>query len=361
MKKVYRFSLERKKTTVFLKKNYKEYLSELLLNKFSDNNFSGVIYFDKKLKTRANLLKVDLEKNGAKVLLIPAPSGEKSKDIDQCVLVLKKMFRFGIHRKSFFITLGGGSVGDSGGWIASQYQRGIAWINIPTTLLSLVDSAYGGKTALNFDDCKNIIGSIYQPEFIFIDLSFICTLSYRECYSALGEVFKYGFIFDYNFLIKVFEKKDKLLKRNETEWRKVILSCLSYKMDLVLKDEKDDSGIREQLNLGHTFAHGLEGGSNLKIPHGLAVVYGLLFSIHLSYLRGKISLFQRDEYLNFLSDYSFNDLKKNISKNKVWNSMKKDKKNKGQGVKVLGLARIGKVISIESVQKKEFDLIWRIL
>jgi len=215
-----------------------------------------------------------LKLSGLESEIFSFPCGEKNKTLKTAELIIEQLFKKKFHRDDCIIALGGGVVGDLSGFIASIYMRGVRLIQIPTTLLAMVDSSIGGKTGVDTFYGKNLIGTFYQPENIYIDVNFLKTLPKKEEKNGIAEVIKYGII-----------KKPKLLnmlikytKADDTNKGKTILkivkSCVKIKNSIVEKDEKEKN-IRKILNYGHTFGHIIEKLSGYKISHGEAVSIGM--------------------------------------------------------------------------------------
>lgn len=201
--------------------------------------------------------------------------GEQSKTLATVEDILNNMIDLGLTRRSKIIALGGGIVGDISGFCASIFMRGIPFIQIPTTLLSQVDSSVGGKTGVNMEKGKNMVGSFYQPETVIIDINTLKTLPHRELISGIGEIIKYGIIWDYDFLNNIDKNLDKILDIEEEIIKKIIKRCCEIKAEIVSQDEKEN-GIRKILNHGHTIGHGLETVSKYKkYTHGEAVLIGM--------------------------------------------------------------------------------------
>lgn len=219
---------------------------------------------------------------------IVLPSGEGSKKLKTVEEILEIMLDSGLTRKSRIIALGGGVVGDIAGFCASIYMRGIDFIQVPTTLLSQVDSSVGGKTGVNMPKGKNIVGSFYQPKAVVIDTKTLKTLSQRELISGIGEVIKYGVIYDYEFLRYINTNLPKIFEIDEKIMKKVIKRCCEIKAEIVSKDEKEE-GLRKILNYGHTIGHGLEAATNYKkYTHGEAVLIGMYYEALMSKKLGYI-------------------------------------------------------------------------
>ena len=217
------------------------------------------------------------------------PEGETSKSLAVAEKVFTRAIESGLDRKSVIIALGGGVVGDLGGFVAATFMRGINLIQIPTTLLAQVDSSVGGKTAVNHALGKNLIGAFHQPRAVFIDLKFLATLPEREIKSGLGEVVKYGVISDADFFAYLEDNAEKILRRDvETSAHIVKRSC-EIKAAVVSADERE-AGLRRILNFGHTLAHAVEEQTAYeKYRHGEAVAIGMLAAAMISCELGKTS------------------------------------------------------------------------
>lgn len=197
-------------------------------------------------------------------------SGEVSKSIETFAKLLQTMLENGFSRKDCVVAIGGGVVGDLSGFVASAYMRGIDFYNIPTTLLSQIDSSIGGKTAINFGGIKNIVGAFYQPEKVLVDPDLLKTLPERQISNGLAEAIKVALTSDEE-LFEIFENKN--IDENIDE---IIIRSLNIKKSVVEQDEKE-SGIRKILNFGHTIGHGIESSGNMaELYHGECVALGLI-------------------------------------------------------------------------------------
>lgn len=203
------------------------------------------------------------------------PAGEENKNISHWQAILQAMIEADLHRDSTVIAFGGGVIGDMAGFAASCYQRGISVIQVPTTLLAQVDSSVGGKTAVNFYQEKNVIGSFYQPDGVLIELDYLKTLPKREYLAGLAEVIKYALIGDSQFFNWLEEHAEPILALSAPHLTHLIQRCCQMKADIVSQDEKEN-GVRALLNLGHTFGHALEALTHYQTyRHGEAVAIGL--------------------------------------------------------------------------------------
>jgi len=214
------------------------------------------------------------------------PSGEGSKSLHHLSGILDFLLDSGVKRGTPVMVVGGGVTGDLGGFAASIALRGVPFVQFPTTLLAMVDSSVGGKTGINHRAGKNLIGSFYQPEAVYIDLQFLSTLPEREWISGMGEVLKYGAIRNPHLFQISEDLLGALTKPDSIDWLPIIRMCVTIKAEIVRADEKE-TGIRSWLNYGHTFAHAMEAASGYKgVLHGEAVYLGMIAATHLSNLLG---------------------------------------------------------------------------
>jgi len=238
------------------------------------NTTVAPLYFDR--------LRSTLEKAGISVISVILPDGEKYKDWNTLNLIFDALLGAHCERGTTLIALGGGVIGDMGGFAASCYQRGMPFIQIPTTLLSLVDSSVGGKTAINHPLGKNMIGAFYQPRLVLADISTLDTLPDRELKAGLAEVIKYGLIRDPEFFVWLEANIDKLLARDSDALAYAVHRSCANKAEVVAADERE-TGERALLNLGHTFGHAIETGIGYgEWLHGEAIAAGTLIAAELS-------------------------------------------------------------------------------
>ncbi len=229
-----------------------------------------------------DLLRSTLEKAGISVLPVVLPDGEKYKNWETLNLIFDALLGAHCERSTTLIALGGGVIGDMGGFAAACYQRGMPFIQVPTTLLSLVDSSVGGKTAINHPLGKNMIGAFYQPKLVLADIATLDTLPDRELKAGLAEVIKYGLIRDPEFFVWLEANIEKLLARNKEALAYTVHRSCANKAEVVAADERE-SGERALLNLGHTFGHAIETGVGYgEWLHGEAIAAGTLIAAELS-------------------------------------------------------------------------------
>ena len=227
-------------------------------------------------------LRSTLEKAGISVLSVILPDGEKYKTWETLNLIFDALLGAHCERNTTLIALGGGVIGDMGGFAAACYQRGMPFIQVPTTLLSLVDSSVGGKTAINHPLGKNMIGAFYQPKLVLADISVLDTLPDRELRAGLAEVIKYGLIRDLEFFDWLEANIEKLLERDKTALVYAVHRSCANKAEVVAADERE-TGERALLNLGHTFGHAIETGLGYgEWLHGEAIAAGTLIAAEVS-------------------------------------------------------------------------------
>ena len=257
-------------------------------------------------------------------------------------ILLSKNF----NRNDCLISIGGGITGDVSGFAASIFKRGIKWVNIPTTLLSQVDSSIGGKTGINTKYGKNLIGAFYQPNLVISDINFLRSLPKRELICGYGEILKHSLIADKKFFLFLNKNGSKILNLDSPFVEKAIHQSCLIKKKVVEEDEKE-SGLRKILNFGHTFAHAYEAtlGYSKKLNHGEAVILGIKTAAKFSLLNKILSIKEFnliENHLNRLNlPKNINDLFSIKNLNKILFFMKKDKKNSTNKINLVLLKKIG--------------------
>ena len=280
----------------------------------------------------------------SKFSFISIESKESKKSLSALSKIYSSLVVSNYSRDSLLIAIGGGIVGDVAGFAAATYTRGIQYIQIPTTLLSAVDSSVGGKTGINFGSTKNIVGAFYQPKFVLIDTHFLSTLPPRERISGIGEIIKYAFLINGDFFKYVDKNLDKIINLDKKVLSKVISESVKYKASVVINDEKEESGLRKMLNLGHTFGHAIEVESGHRLKHGEAVIVGSACALYLSYRLGFMSEQNLETGINFIKRVSKYISIKKYDQKKILNLMKRDKKSQDEVYKFVLLKDFGKVL-----------------
>lgn len=338
----------------FVNKSYK------YLNTYIDkNNISNLFilcdintykFCLKQLQNKVTLL--------VKSQVICISSGEKVKNITNSLYIWKCLYAYKADRNSLFINLGGGIINDIGGFSACLFKRGVDFIHIPTTLLSMVDASIGGKTGIDLDNIKNEIGVFSRPKMIFIDYHYLQTLCYREIISGRAEILKYGLIYDKNLWLKL----KNIYTEKKHIWNTEIFYSINIKQKIVKKDPYERKGLRKILNFGHTIGHGIESYfliNNFYFLHGEAITLGMICEAWISYLINRFPLHQYEDIKNTILDrYCFPIINKSVIQ-KIINHIQHDKKNIKEYIIFSLLKKIGNCsfdhkISIENIKNALF-------
>ena len=333
-----------KNTSKLLKNNSIEFKKALLI---IDKNVPKRMIFK---------IKKSLSKKEVYLLLLSA--SEKNKNQNTVNLILENLLQKNFSRQDCLISVGGGIIGDISGFAASLYKRGIQFINIPTTLLSQVDSSVGGKTGINTKYGKNLIGSFYQPKIVLSDTDFLKSLPRREIICGYGEILKHSLIADKNFYIYLKKNINSILNLKSPYIERAIYKSCNIKKIIIQKDEKEKK-LRKVLNFGHTFAHSYEAALNYskKLNHGEAVILGMVSALKFSHKKKLINKNNFDSIYNHIkkSNLPFY-LKKYFSLkdlNKIIKFMLNDKKNTTNKINLILLEKINRPSLNKSYDKIE--------
>ncbi len=314
-----------------------------------------IITHPKLARLYGNALAKHLTKHGYTTKILSVPEGEKSKSAACALQLLEQVAAYDVQKKIVIIALGGGVVGDLAGFVASIYKRGVPYIQVPTTLLAQIDSAIGGKTAIDLKYGKNLVGAIYQPKLVVADINVLKTLSCRQIQNGLAEAIKYGIIKDPSLFVFIEKNHAKFLKNDATVINAIIARCAKIKADVVAIDEKDVTGVRAILNFGHTIGHAIEAASLFgEYQHGEAVALGMRVASNIS-VQLKMLPNSTDQRINAL--ISSVGLPKRISRVKlkdVLSLMMHDKKFVGTKKRFVLTRRIG---SVELVADVPLDVV----
>ncbi|KGK01082.1 3-dehydroquinate synthase [Thalassotalea sp. ND16A] len=284
------------------------------------------------------------------------PDGEAQKNLTNFEVIMAHLLANGHGRDSTLIALGGGVIGDITGFAAACYQRGIDFIQIPTTLLSQVDSSVGGKTAVNHPLGKNMIGAFYQPKAVLIDIDSLSTLPIREFNAGMAEVIKYGILGDKPFFDWLETNKQAIKAKESKILAEMIQRCCQAKADIVSEDEKE-AGVRALLNLGHTFGHAIEAEQGYGVwLHGEAVATGMVQASQLAEHLGYLSAAETNQIIELISyfdlpikapdDMSFADFIKHMAR---------DKKNLGGKLRLIIPTAIGKSEIFDNITEQQLQ------
>ncbi len=287
------------------------------------------------------------------------PAGEESKNYKTLHGIYDFLIEHKADRSTYLVAVGGGVVGDTAGYAASTYMRGVPLVHVPTTLLAMVDSSIGGKTGINYGGYKNIIGSFYQPELVVCDIDFLKSLPEREFVSALAEVVKYGIIQDPDLFEYLEEHTEEILKRQTKPLVEIVKRSVKDKVVIVEEDERE-SGKRAILNFGHTLAHAIESLTHYeRYLHGEAVSIGEAFGAYLSY---RLSLIDEDSYrriVRLLKSFGLPvTLDKTFDAARLYEIMEHDKKTRDGILRFVLTKGIGRsIIASDLGRSKIMDVI----
>ena len=284
------------------------------------------------------------------VTSIVLPPGEQQKSLQRANQIYTQLLKEGIGRKSAVIALGGGVLGDLAGFVAATYQRGVTLVPVPTTLLAQVDSSVGGKVAVNHPLGKNMIGAFYQPRFVWIDAETLRTLPAREVICGLGEVVKYGVVFDAEFFSYLETNLDRLRELDPEPMLYVQARCCELKAHVVSEDEREQ-GLRMVLNYGHTIGHALEAAGNYRVlKHGEAVLLGMVGE---SFIARELGLLPPDEHeriVRLVKRFPLKYSKASFEPARVLAALARDKKSIDGKSRFVLPVRLGEVQVIDEVE-----------
>ena len=279
---------------------------------------------------------------GKQVLEVVLPDGEAFKTAASLDQIYSAMLSANCDRKTTLIALGGGVIGDVAGFAAATYQRGIPFIQMPTTLLAQVDSSVGGKTAVNHPLGKNMIGAFYQPQAVLSDTSVLKSLPPREYAAGMAEIIKHALIFDAAHLAELERDVAKLQARDDETLARVIAHSCRIKADVVKRDERETLGIRALLNLGHTFGHAIETEMGYGAwVHGEAVAAGCVLALQLSCELAHLNDADVQRATQLFAAFNLPVKPPNVEAAKLVAHMQRDKKNEGGVVTLVLLKKLG--------------------
>ena len=284
---------------------------------------------------------------GFRPILITIPAGEKSKTLKQAGAICDRMIEAGLDRQSFVVGLGGGLIGDISGFVAAIYHRGIPHVQIPTTLLAMVDSSIGGKTGVDTRDGKNLIGVFHQPVLVIDDLDVLKTLPRRQFNQGFAEIIKHAIIAD----PKMFRTLQSWKPGGASALLRLIKRNIQIKSRIVAKDDRDRTGQRALLNFGHTVGHAIERAGNYrKFLHGEAVSLGIIAASAISVKRAGLPPDQRAAIADLLARFGLpTRLSRNFPRTKILDAVKFDKKFEGGIVRFIVTPRIGRAYVADNV------------
>ena len=289
-------------------------------------------------------LQTSLAERYKRVLQVVLPDGEAFKTWESLLLIFDALLQNGCDRKTVLFALGGGVVGDMTGFAAASYMRGVPFVQVPTTLLSQVDSSVGGKTAINHPLGKNMIGAFYQPQLVVCDLDSLNTLPARELSAGLAEVIKYGPIHDMAFLDWIEANLHALLARDPVALAHAVRRSCEIKALVVAQDERDE-GLRAILNFGHTFGHAIEAGLGFgEWLHGEAVGCGMVMAAHLSHRLGLIDTALVQRLTTLIGRAGLPTVGPRLGASEYLQHLRVDKKSQGGEIRFVLIESPGKAV-----------------
>jgi 3-dehydroquinate synthase len=328
-----------------------EYLRPLKLGKH------GVIITDANVESRyADVLREALRKDGISVEVLSVTAGEASKSLRQANRLFEKMPSLGLDRQSFMIALGGGVVGDLAGYVAACYLRGIALVQVPTSLLAQVDSSVGGKVGVNLPQGKNLVGAFYQPRLVLADTDTLRTLPARELRSGFAEVIKHGAIRDLVFFEWLEREYQQVLTLDAGAVTHVVRRCCEIKAEVVSADERE-SGLRAILNFGHTLGHAMETLSDyVGLLHGEAIAMGMCAAARLSVKRAGLSEAEAKRLQDLIATAGLPiKLGKTFKLGELLESARLDKKARNGRLRFVLLKRLGEAVVSDAVTDADIE------
>lgn len=288
-------------------------------------------------------IKSILEGNCKKVILHTFPAGENNKTLDTVKEIYKTLIEEKYDRKDLLIALGGGVVGDITGYTAATYLRGIDFVQIPTTLLAQADSSIGGKTGVDFDGYKNMVGAFYMPKLVYMNLGTLKTLDDRQFYSGFAEVMKSALIKDASFYEWLLDNMYEIHDRDLGTLEEMVMRSCTVKKLVVEKDPKEQ-GDRALLNLGHTIGHAIEKAKNFELLHGECVALGTVAAAFISWKHNWLSMDEYYEIRDMFVPFNLPISIDNINPEEILALTKSDKKMAAGQIKFVLLKKVGKAV-----------------
>jgi len=285
---------------------------------------------------------------------IVVPPGEETKSMDYAIKICDFLVKHRVERDDIIIALGGGMVGDLAGFVAATFLRGMPWVQVPTSLIAMVDASIGGKVGVNHPEGKNLIGAFYQPNLVLADPQTLTTLPKRELASGWAEVIKHGMILDEEFVQFLEGNVSKLTKLEPESLTRAIARSAAIKAQVVSQDEKEREGKRTILNYGHTIAHGLEAATQYKrFLHGEAVAIGMVGAAKLSQRLGLLPVAAVERQQALLQKFGLPTSFSGVDLTEITRAMELDKKTRGKAIRWVLLQDIGKVVISSDVPQRD--------
>jgi 3-dehydroquinate synthase len=287
------------------------------------------------------LVEERLRQGGLVARVIEIPAGESSKSMGTALDVATQLLEFKASRQSLLIALGGGVVGDLAGFVASIYKRSVPYVQVATTLVAQVDSSVGGKTGIDLQQGKNLLGTFYQPRAVFIDLSFLKTLTDRDFKNGLAEIIKYGIISDVEMFSLLEGERTGVIERQAMLMEELVVRSCKTKARIVEQDEKEGD-LRRILNFGHTLGHALEAASGYGLSHGEAVAIGTVGASMISQKLGFLDEASHGRIVRLVEQYGLpTEIPDRLNTKDLLDFMASDKKAVGKTIHFVLVKKIG--------------------
>ena len=335
------------KTSILIKKNF---ISNFVRN-IAKKNEKVFCIIDSKIRINLNLT------NQKNIVIISFKCGEKVKTFDGYKNLAEKLISKDVNRKSVVIAIGGGTLGDLAGFVASTLLRGLDFFLVPTTLLSQVDSSIGGKNGINTIFGKNLLGTFYQPKEVLIDISVLNSLPKKEIKSGYAEIIKHALIKDYTFFCWLEENSNKLLNLNKSILEQAIYKSIMIKLFYVIKDEREslsNNNSRAMLNFGHTIGHAIESYYDYqKFNHGEAISIGMITEAKISNYLGLLSFKDLEKIIIHFKKCRLKTYDKILKERKLVKILAKDKKNFQNNINFSLINKIGNSIFYKKLDKNQ--------
>lgn len=330
-------------------KIYQVYIGESLLTNivdFLDDKPKRVFVITDETVAKLYLetLTQSLKESGVETISEILADGESTKTLDTVFNLYNFLLENEASRSDMIIAFGGGVIGDITGFVASTFKRGLNFLQIPTTLLAQVDSAIGGKTGVNLNGGKNLVGTFYQPSAVIVDVTVLKTLSETDFITGLAEVIKYGVIMDSELLQILIEERNEIVNRESEAIIKIVERSLKNKARIVSLDEREEYGIREILNFGHTIGHAIESSSSYDIVHGQAVAIGMVEEARFSVDMDLLDIQSFETIVSILESYHLpTSIPDDMKFQQLREIVKHDKKIREGVLRIPILVELGKV------------------
>jgi len=298
-------------------------------------------------------LSAALKRSGYTVKMINVPQGEKSKSADVALRLLNQVSRYDVKKNIVIIALGGGVIGDLAGFVAAVYKRGVPYIQVPTTLLAQIDSSIGGKTAIDLETGKNLVGAFYQPKLVLADTKALKTLDKRQIRNGLAEAIKYGIIDDAKLFNFIEANHQQFFKGEINAVNFIVQRCSGIKARIVAADEKETKGLRTILNFGHTVGHAVEAaGRYNQYHHGESVGLGMRVAARISVAMGLLEASQELRINQLISSVGLPEKIEGVTLAKILTLMQHDKKFSAGHNRFVLIPRIGQAKVVVDIPHK---------